>query len=80
MLEARLTESDTMDGDGFEKHAQLMEEIRSATLDVQRHFQRWNMVDPAYEPAAWLAYRAACERLNALLREAKEDRIAVAGW
>ncbi|MCF8564377.1 hypothetical protein LLE49_06410 [Alicyclobacillus tolerans] len=50
----------------------LMDEIRQLKLDVEARKLMWGMAEPGYEEAAWHAYQAVSERLNALLREAKQ--------
>lgn len=48
------------------------DEIHQAKLDVEARMLAWNLAEPGFEEAAWHAFRAATERLNALLREAKQ--------
>ncbi|MDQ0188851.1 hypothetical protein JI721_12360 [Alicyclobacillus cycloheptanicus] len=50
----------------------LSEEIRQALREVQARRIVWGMAEPRFEDAAWYAFVAARERLNALLLEARE--------
>lgn len=50
----------------------LQEEIRQASLEVEMRRLAWDLADQGYEEAAWHAFRSASERLNALLRQARE--------
>ncbi|MCY0876248.1 MAG: hypothetical protein OWT28_08275 [Firmicutes bacterium] len=50
----------------------LQEEIRQASLEVEMRRVAWDLADQVYEEAAWHAFRSATERLNALLKQARE--------
>lgn len=50
----------------------LREEIRQASIDVEARKLVWDLADHGYEEAAWHDFRAASERLSALLRQARQ--------